>query len=67
MVSAHITQLLTTQPLMVASAAPNSPPPNSKCLQRLRAMWDLYLQAVHSRRRTTFLVVFAFLWKTGFV
>ena len=30
--------------------------PNTYCLQRLRAMWDLYLQAVHSRRRTTFLV-----------
>lgn len=27
----------------------------------------LYLQTVHSRRRTTFLVVLAFLWKTGLV
>lgn len=41
--------------------------PNSKCLQRFRASCFLVLQAVHSRRRTTFLVVLAFLWKTGLV
>lgn len=42
-------------------------PPSSKCLQRLRAICILYLQTVHSSRRTTFLVVLAFLWKTGLV
>ena len=37
------------------------------CLQRFKESCILYLQTVHSRRRTTFLVVFAFLWKTGLV
>lgn len=39
----------------------------SQCLQRFKAICILYLQTVHSRRRTTFLVVLAFLWKTGLV
>jgi len=41
--------------------------PSSKCLQRLRASCALVLHDVHSSLRTTFLVVFAFLWKTGLV
>lgn len=41
--------------------------PSSKCLQRFRASCILVLQDTHSRRNTTFLVVLAFLWKTGLV
>lgn len=41
--------------------------PSSKCLHLFRASWALVLQTVHSSLNTTFLVVFAFLWKTGLV
>ena len=41
--------------------------PSSKCLQRLSANCALVLQTVHSSLKTTFFVVLAFLWKTGFV
>ena len=41
--------------------------PSSKCLHRLSASWAFVLQAVHSNLSTIFLVVFAFLWKTGLV
>jgi hypothetical protein len=43
------------------------PYPNSKCLQRFNANCALVLQLVHSSLNTTFLVVLAFLWKTGLV
>jgi hypothetical protein len=38
-------------------------------IEKIRSMHTcaLVLQAVHSRRRTTFLVVLALLWKTGLV
>lgn len=42
-------------------------PPSSKCLHLLITSWCLCLQPEHSRRSTTFLVVLAFLWKTGLV
>jgi hypothetical protein len=35
--------------------------------QKMGRTCALVLQAVHSRRSTTFLVVFALLWKTGLV
>lgn len=41
--------------------------PSSKCLHRFSASCAFVLQLVHSNRSTTFFVVFAFLWKTGFV
>lgn len=41
--------------------------PSSKCLHRFNASCAFVLQAVHSNLNTTFFVVFAFLWKTGFV
>jgi len=41
--------------------------PNSKCLQRLSESCALVLHDVHSNRSTTFFVVLAFLWNTGFV
>ena len=41
--------------------------PSSKCLHLLRASCALVLHFTHSNRSTTFFVVFAFLWKTGFV
>lgn len=41
--------------------------PSSKCLQRFNANCAFVLQAVHSSLNTTFFVVFAFLWNTGFV
>lgn len=41
--------------------------PSSKCLQRLSDSCALVLHCVHSNRSTTFLVVLAFLWNTGFV
>jgi len=44
-----------------------SPYPSSKCLHRLRGSCFLALHPLHSRRNTTFFVVLAFLWKTGFV
>jgi hypothetical protein len=64
--------LITT----VKSLAPSSSPsrmsrgvtyPSSKCLHRFNASCAFVLQAVHSNLNTTFFVVFAFLWKTGFV
>jgi len=41
--------------------------PSSKCLHRFSDNWDLVLHLMHSKRSTTFLVVLAFLWKTGLV
>ena len=41
--------------------------PSSKCLVRLMAFWHLVLHFLHSKRRVIFLVVLAFLWKTGLV
>jgi hypothetical protein len=41
--------------------------PSSKCLHRFSDNCDLVLHLTHSKRSTTFLVVLAFLWKTGFV
>ena len=41
--------------------------PSSKCLHRFNASCAFVLQDVHSNLNTTFLVVFAFLWNTGFV
>merc|ERR1719188_2138982 len=41
--------------------------PNSKCLVRLIGFMRLALHLLHSSLRTIFLVVFAFLWNTGFV
>lgn len=41
--------------------------PSSKCLHRLSANCAFVLHCVHSNRSTTFFVVFAFLWNTGFV
>ena len=41
--------------------------PSSKCLHRFSASCALVLHFVHSSRKTTFFVVLAFLWKTGFV
>ena len=39
----------------------------SKCFARLMGFRRTVLQLVHVKRRVIFLVVFAFLWKTGFV
>merc|ERR1719191_2625918 len=41
--------------------------PSSKCFVRLIGFMRLPLHLVHSNFSTIFLVVFAFLWKTGFV
>ena len=41
--------------------------PNSKCLQRFNESCAFVLHCVHSNLNTTFLVVLAFLWKTGLV
>jgi hypothetical protein len=41
--------------------------PSSKCLHRFNANCAFVLQAVHSSLNTTFFVVLAFLWNTGFV
>lgn len=41
--------------------------PSSKCLQRFSDSCSLVLHLTHSNRNTTFLVVLAFLWKTGLV
>ena len=41
--------------------------PSSKCLQRFRGSCFFCLHTLHSNRRTIFLVVLAFLWKTGLV
>lgn len=41
--------------------------PSSKCLHRFSASCAFVLHTVHSSLSTTFFVVFAFLWKTGFV
>ena len=41
--------------------------PSSKCLHRFNASCAFVLQTVHSSLNTTFFVVFAFLWNTGFV
>ena len=41
--------------------------PSSKCLHLFNANCALVLHAVHSSLNTTFFVVLAFLWKTGFV
>lgn len=45
----------------------NYPYPNSKCLHRFSDNCAFVLQLVHSNLNTTFFVVFAFLWNTGFV
>ena len=41
--------------------------PSSKCLHRFNANCAFVLQDVHSSLNTTFFVVLAFLWNTGFV
>merc|ERR1719171_1862155 len=41
--------------------------PSSKCLVRLMGFMRLALHLVHSNFSTIFLVVLAFLWKTGLV
>lgn len=41
--------------------------PSSKCLHRFSGSCFFALHAEHSSRRTIFLVVLAFLWKTGLV
>merc|ERR1712010_266005 len=41
--------------------------PNSKCFVRLMGFIRFALHFVHSNLSTIFFVVFAFLWKTGFV
>lgn len=41
--------------------------PSSKCLHRFSASCSLVLQLTHSNLNTTFFVVLAFLWNTGFV
>merc|ERR1719188_1187896 len=41
--------------------------PSSKCFVRLMGFIRLALHFVHSSLSTIFFVVFAFLWKTGFV
>merc|ERR1719359_1143699 len=41
--------------------------PSSKCFVRLIGFMRFALHLVHSNFRTIFFVVFAFLWKTGFV
>jgi hypothetical protein len=41
--------------------------PSSKCLHRFSANCDFVLHTVHSNLNTTFFVVLAFLWNTGFV
>merc|ERR1719386_694868 len=41
--------------------------PSSKCLVRLIGFIRFALHFVHSNFNTIFFVVFAFLWKTGFV
>lgn len=41
--------------------------PSSKCLHRFSANCAFVLHTVHSSLNTTFFVVFAFLWNTGFV
>jgi len=50
-----------------SSVVGRRPYPNSKCLQRFNDNCALVLQLVHSSLNTTFLVVLAFLWKTGLV
>jgi hypothetical protein len=63
--------LVTTDIIVLASVASsmlfNMTYPSSKCLQRLSDSCALVLHCVHSSLSTTFLVVLAFLWKTGFV
>lgn len=64
--------LVTTIPsLALALICPPNPEsgtyPSSKCLHLFNANCALVLHAVHSSLNTTFFVVLAFLWKTGFV
>ena len=64
--------LVTTIPsLALAPICPPNPEsktyPSSKCLHLFNANCALVLHAVHSSLNTTFFVVLAFLWKTGFV
>jgi len=65
---------VTTVESLVSLSSPSGTPkssrvtyPSSKCLHRFNASCAFVLQAVHSNLNTTFLVVFAFLWNTGFV
>jgi hypothetical protein len=58
----------TTQPLAsFPLKALNRTYPSSKCLHRFSANCAFVLHAVHSNLNTTFFVVLAFLWNTGFV
>jgi hypothetical protein len=58
------TIILLARPLLKSR---KSKYPSSKCLHRFNASCAFVLHAVHSNLNTTFFVVLAFLWNTGFV